>query len=49
MFLQGSHFRVLKMKPFFVICSGSIFELQCLHRIVFSNMSCMCILVVYTL
>ena len=48
-FLHGSHFRVLSMKPFLVSCSGCIFLLQCLHRIVFSNMSCMCILSVYTL
>ena len=43
MFLHGSHFSVLRMKPFLVICSGCIFLLQCLQRIVFSNMSCMCI------
>ena len=43
MFLHDGHFRDLKTKPFLIICSGLIFLLQYLHKIVFSNISSMCI------
>ncbi len=48
-FLQSSHLTVLRWNPFLSIVAGCIFLLQCLQRIVFSNISVMCILGVYTL